>query len=205
VEPGASVQVGFRDEVTPEMVSDWVDAQDTDAMLAALRDVPISPGTTVYVPAGTPHAIGAGILLAELQQPTDFSLLLEYKGFADDEDGAFLGLGRERALEALEYKPWTDDVVARTISSRGERRPGVETMFPVDADPFFRAERIRPAPTQLDAEFSVLLVTDGSATASGDGWDLGLDRGDAVLVPYAAGPCELAGDAEIIRCMGPAA
>jgi mannose-6-phosphate isomerase len=182
-----------------------VDAQDTDAMLGALRDVPISVGTTVYVPAGTPHAIGAGILLAELQQPTDFSLLLEYKGFADDTEGAFLGLGKDRAIEAVDMTPWTDDVVAWAISSRGERRPGVETMFPTDADPFFRAERMRPAPTELPQEFSVLLVTAGSATATGDGWDVELDRGDAVLVPYAAGPCELSGDAEIIRCMGPAA
>ncbi|MGH2808199.1 MAG: class I mannose-6-phosphate isomerase [Actinomycetota bacterium] len=205
VEPGASVQVGWRDGVTPEQLSEWVDTQDTDAMLAALADVSISPGATVYVPAGTPHAIGAGILLAELQQPTDFSLLLEYKGFADDIDGAFLGLGKERALEAVDYEPWTDDVVQWAVSSRGDRRPGIEALFPAEADPFFRAERIRPAPTRLPQEFSVLLVTDGSATATGVGWETALKRGDAVLVPFAAGPCELSGDAEIIRCMGPQA
>ena len=40
------------------------------------------PGDRVFVPAGLPHAIGDGILLVELQEPSDLSVLLEWTGFA---------------------------------------------------------------------------------------------------------------------------
>ena len=39
------------------------------------------PGTSLFVPAGTVHTIGAGILLVELQEPTDLSVLLEWRRF----------------------------------------------------------------------------------------------------------------------------
>jgi mannose-6-phosphate isomerase len=77
-------------------------------------------------------------------------------------------------------------------------------LFPAEADSFFRAERIRPAPTQLEAAFSVLMVVDGRAQFRGGGWKMDVVRGDAVLVPHAAGECTLEGDAEILRCMPPA-
>ena len=51
--------------------------------------------------------------------------------------------------------------------------------------------------------FSVLLVTRGAVALRGDGWSLEIKLGDAVLVPFAAGACELSGDAEVLRCMPP--
>ena len=53
-------------------------------MLAALHEVPVQAGDAVLVPAGTLHAIGGGILLLELQEPTDLSVLVEWKQFGVD-------------------------------------------------------------------------------------------------------------------------
>jgi mannose-6-phosphate isomerase len=202
--PGASVHVGFQQDVSRGTVADWVGRQDVASMLTALCPVTVTAGTTVFVPAGTPHAIGEGILLAELQQPTDFSVLMEWEGFAiDGPQVGHLGLGFDTALGALDRSPWTGDDLDRALSDRGEARPGVETLFPLGADPFFRAERIRGDGTTLDRSFSVLLVTDGRGLLLGDGWELRLSRGDAVLVPHAAGGCALTGGADVIRCMPP--
>lgn len=144
--------------------------------------------------------------MAELQQPTDFSVLLEWEGFAIHGPAAgHLGLGFDLALQALDRSAWSDADVAETTGGRSDGgRSGAERLFPPEADPYFRAERIRPAPTPLDAAFSVLLVTNGRAQVRGDGWKLDVARGDAVLVPHAAGDCTLEGDAEILRCMPPA-
>jgi mannose-6-phosphate isomerase len=203
--PDAGVHVGFEDGVDRGDVAEWVKQQNIDAMLGALRRLDVRAGDTLFVPAGTPHAIGEGILLAELQQPTDFSILLEWEGFAiDGPDAGHLGLGFDRALEALDLSVWEDERVARCTSVREvPDRPGVELLFPEEADPFFRAERIGPAPTTLESSFSVLLPVDGRAELSGDGWDVEIKRGDTVLVPFAAGACVLAGDALIIRCLPP--
>jgi mannose-6-phosphate isomerase len=53
-----------------------IGGEDTESVLEAANRIPVSAGDTVFVPAGLPHAIGAGILLVELQEPTDFSIFL---------------------------------------------------------------------------------------------------------------------------------
>src|SRR5437764_215786 len=78
--PG-EVHLGFRRAVAADEVRDWVERQDAAAMLAAMNQVVVRPGDSVLVPAGLPHAIGAGVTLIELQQPTDLSVLLEWDGY----------------------------------------------------------------------------------------------------------------------------
>jgi mannose-6-phosphate isomerase len=203
--PDAAVHVGWREPVTEDRLARWVEDQDAPAMLDALCRVPVVAGTTVFVPAGTPHAIGAGILLAELQQPTDFSVLLEWEGFAiDGAEVGHLGLGFDLALRSVDLSPWDEDDLLRASSGRGEGGPGVERMFPAEADRFFRADRIRAHPTPLEQSFSVLLAISGKGRLRGGGWEVELSRGDAVLVPFAAGDCVLE-DVEALRCMPPEA
>ena len=80
-DPGASVHVGFAREVALDEVRGWMEAQDSGAMLGAMQELPVTAGDAVFVPAGVPHAIGAGILMVEVQEPTDLSVLLEWEGF----------------------------------------------------------------------------------------------------------------------------
>ena len=79
---GASVGLGFGKEMAKAQVSKMVDARDADGLLASLQKFEVKAGDTVFVPAGTPHAIGAGIFVLELQEPTDLSALLEWNDFA---------------------------------------------------------------------------------------------------------------------------
>lgn len=68
--------VGFTREVSAEEVERWVEEQDTVGMQAAMHRLELAPGDTLFVPAGLPHAIGPGVTLVELQEPTDLSVLL---------------------------------------------------------------------------------------------------------------------------------
>jgi mannose-6-phosphate isomerase len=144
-----------------------------------------------------PHAIGAGILIAELQEPTDLSVLLEWEGFGiDDEQAATLGLGWDTALQSVER-------TARDPAPlRGPRPDGaVCELLPPASAPFFRAQRIAPADACAHVEpgFAVILVLDGAGTIAG----LDVKRGDAVLVPYAAGRTIADGDLIAIACRPP--
>ncbi len=56
-------------------------------MLALMHRIPVRPGDGVLVPGGTPHAIGAGVLLVEAQEPTDQSILLERTNTTASDDG----------------------------------------------------------------------------------------------------------------------
>jgi mannose-6-phosphate isomerase len=189
----------------PGSLARLVTEQQVSVLLDSLNTIPVAPGDTVLVPAGTPHAIGEGVLLVELQEPTDFSVLLEWDGFAiDGRRQGHLGLGFDVALRAADRSRRTAAELDRLRAGRGPVRPGVERLFPAEADPFFQAERLRPAPAAaLEAAFSILVITDGSGRLETRGGSLELGRGDTVLVPYAAGPGEVRGRLEAVRALPP--
>ena len=194
-DPGAAVHVGFARDMSADEVADLVEAADVDGLVSTMQRVPVGPGDAIFVPAGVPHVIGEGILLLELQEPSDLSVLLEWRGIADDAD-AFLGLPREVALSALD----------RSRTDVGTlREPRGDACFPAEADAFFRAERVSGG-AELDASFSVLVVTNGEGVLeTEEGGELWLQRGSTVLVPFAAGAARLSGECDAVRCRPPVA
>jgi mannose-6-phosphate isomerase len=200
--PGTTVHVGFREDVSSDTLERWVEEQDA-TLLGALNPIAVSPGDALFVPAGVPHAIGEGLLIVELQEPSDLSVLLEWKGFGiDDAREASLGLGWQNALGCVDRS--ARDVVAL----RGPQPTGpVARMLPIEAEPFFRAERVAPAPeTEIEPGFAVLVVLEGSGTLEPeDGDPVELRRGDTLLLPHGAGPCRVSGEVLLIACRPPAA
>jgi mannose-6-phosphate isomerase len=193
-EPGASVWVGFSGEAGLGEVRGWMAGQDADAMLASMRELPVAAGDAVLVPAGAPHAIGAGILMVEVQEPTDLSVLLEWEGFELTEDDGHLGLGWDIALQALDRSAF-DAARIGALRGPGEGR----SLLPAAADPWFRAERVRGG-DELDAGYGIVVGLAGAGELGG----VPLGRGTALLVPFAAGPLTVSGDVEAIRCRPPA-
>lgn len=194
--------LGFRRDVSEKEVTDWVEHQNVDGMLAALNRIRLSVGDAILVPAGVPHAIGPGVTVVELQEPADLSVLLEFTGFPGiDRSAAFLDLDEQLALTALDRSAWAGERLAELIVPR---RLG--WALPAKAEPFFRAERIVVDGTHaVDSGYAVFVVVDGAGelrTASGD---VAVSRGATVLVPYGAGPVEITGILELVRCRPPAA
>ena len=195
-EPGARLHLGFREPVSEEGLRDFVAEQDSGAMLGALNPIDVAAGDAVFVPAGVPHAIGEGLLIVELQEPSDMSVLVEWKGFAADEDEATLGMGWPTALRSV-------DRDAIEVSKLQRRRPegAVAELLPPAASAFFTAQRVAPASgaVRLEPGFAVIVVTDGAGRIA----DLQVERGAAVLVPHAAGPVTAEGDLVAIVCRPP--
>ena len=202
--PDASVAAGWREDVRPDTLERWVREQDHDALLGALNPIPVQAGDAIFVPAGTPHAINAGVLIVELQQPSDMSVLLEWEGFGiADEDEATLGLGWGVALRCVE-RTARDPGTLRGPAPRPTEP--VAGLLPAAADAFFRAERLAPAPiAALERGFAILVVTEGEgALLPESGEPVAVRRGDTVLVPWAAGACHLEGDLVAIAARPPA-
>ena len=195
-----AVHVGFSDDVDAATLAGWVRDQDGRAMLDALNRVPVTSGDAVFVPAGTPHAIGEGLLIVELQEPTDMSVLLEWDGFGiAGEEEATLGLGWETGLACVGLSACD----AAALAGPKPDAP-VASLLPGAADRFFRAERVAPDPTaELSPGFAVLIALEGAGTLRTDGHALAVERGDAVLVPFAAGASEVEGDLVAIVCRPP--
>jgi mannose-6-phosphate isomerase len=146
-----------------------------------LRRIPAAPGTTVLIPAGTPHALGAGVLLYEIQQPSNVTFRLDDWGRVD-------ASGMPRALHHREGLTLVDP------HSRPEPIPRV----PVDdvtadrallvATPYFALERIALAGdgvVRLAAGDSpqVLTPVAGAVTLDASGWVASAAIGEMVILP----------------------
>ena len=201
-DPGARVWLGFREDVSTSALTAMVDAQD-DQLLAALNDFPVERGDTVLVPAGQPHAIGAGVFAVELQEPTDFSVMLEHERFGLDANQSWLGLDRALALTSVTRDALGDRELG-ALRRRWDRvEVPVTSALPAAADPFFRADVLdsHHGAARAEAGFSVVVVVDGDGRLLTDGGhDLHVRRGQVLLTPYSCGGLTLTGAATAIRC-----
>jgi len=205
-EPDAVVHLGLRAPVQRSTMLRWVREQDVPAMLAAMNEVAVQPGSALFVPAGTIHAIGPGILLVELQEPTDLSVLLEWERFGINDGSEHLGQGWERILGAAELGPTKTEALLVGDGAGVPANP-ITDLLPPFAAPYFRAQRItlEGEPVQLDQSFSSLVVLDGWLKVWSESADpLDLHAGGTALIPHAAGPTTLDGHAQLIRCLPPA-
>ncbi|MGO9658990.1 MAG: class I mannose-6-phosphate isomerase [Acidimicrobiales bacterium] len=196
-----------RDVETAELLR-WVSDQDTTAMLGQLHKLEVKPGDAVLVPAGTPHAIGEGVFAVELQEPTDFSIMIEFKGFDLDPAGGELGLGREVALSCLRKKAFSagdiDGLRRHGKVNSGTEGGSVQDVMPGAADPYFRAQRVFGGDAvSLAASFAVVVVLSGQGSLEGDGWTVPVKRGNTFVVPFAAGAVGVTGGVELLRCLPP--
>jgi mannose-6-phosphate isomerase len=102
--PGAAVAAGFRETITPERARAAALSGEIESLLAWL---PVQAGDTILIPAGTVHAIGAGVALCEIQQNSDVTYrLYDY--------GRGRQLHLERALEVASLAPHPDKAVPRS-------------------------------------------------------------------------------------------
>ena len=174
----AEVWVGLHERVEPERYLAWIAGQETDRLLGSLNEIRVRAGDVVYVPAGVPHAIGAGVLIAELQEPTDFSLLCEHEGFPIRADDSHLGLGWEAAVTALDL---TAHEPIRAL--------------PPEAASFFWVDEVLEAP----GRFAVLLVLEGEGVIDG----ARARPGSAFALPASSESVRVEGDLRVLRCLAP--
>ncbi len=178
-EEHADVWIGLREPVDASTYREWIESQDVDSLLGSLHRVPVRAGDVIYVPAGIPHSIGAGVLIAELQEPTDFSIVCEWRGYPIDPDDTHLGMGWDVALGAFDLR------VHEPVTSLPEE---AREFFWADADP-------SPA-----GRFAIWIVIAGEGEIDGRP----ARAGDTLAVPAAVTDVQVSGALEILRCLGPA-
>jgi mannose-6-phosphate isomerase len=205
--PDPHVYLGFNRDVEPSELETWFANQNSTEILSAMNRIPVGTGDAIFVPAGTSHAISAGVFIAELQEPTDFSVVLEWRdfGLADRRDGQ-LGMSTELSLQCFDRQCLTAADVAKYHRKAQPNSGGAATLFPADADPFFRAEDVVATRTEsitLPAEYSVLIVLEGAATLVTAGSQTPVARGSTVLIPYSAGDVTIRGELHALRCLPP--
>ncbi len=149
-----------------------------------LRKVDVKPGDVCFIPAGCVHAIGAGIMLYEIQQSSDVTYRF-YDWDRVDKNGNRRELHIDKALDVtdlaftLDPVPAPDAPVARVLD---------ETYFTLD---LLRAEGDVAVPAIC--EFGLLTALEGDLTLSWEGGLVALEKGESWYIPASAPALTLGG------------
>ncbi len=97
---GGNLIVGFKEDTTKE---EYLKHLEDKTLLDILNVDNVEEGDVYFIPTGRIHAIGAGVLLAEIQQTSDITYRI-YDWDRPNPDGTYRDLHAELALEAIDYK-----------------------------------------------------------------------------------------------------
>ena len=200
-----AVYLGWTDDVDPDELARRRDAQDGDWMLGHLNRVEVRPGDALLVPAGTAHALGEGVFVAEVQEPTDFSIVLEWSVTTSGRDDSHLGLGFDTVMPAVDHARMPPERLAALSRYTDPAAGGADPLpvLPAEADPFFRIDVWAPERAEtaaLPPGFAVALVLAGEGTLVGDDGAEPVSAGQVLAVPAAFGGWRPDGDVRMLVC-----
>lgn len=186
-EEGAGIYYGFRREVSREEVEEHI---RNNTLTQLLQFVPVKKGESYFIPAGTMHAIGKGLLIAEIQQNSNVTYRV-YDYGRKDAAGNTRPLHVEKALAVAALTRAQAQADPRRVTENG-------CVFTALAQcPYFRVTKLEAEGTvklQEKDSFSALLITAGEGAI--DGQPFG--RYDTFFIPADHGEVELSGNFEAL-------
>jgi mannose-6-phosphate isomerase len=191
----AYVYLGFQHPPSQEAWARMIREQRVGEMLACFEKVRVQPGDCYVVPAGTPHAIGAGVFMMELMEPTDWVVRCETTsaGFTLPPEACFMGLDLETCLEVFDYRAYSVAEVRRTFQQALQdlvRTSGYceQQLIGPAYHEYFRLHRLsgHGDASWPGGELILLVVVRGEADLLCDGQRQPVRAGQTLLLPGAA-------------------
>ena len=186
----ATILVGFKSDSTKK---EYVDAVKKNTIVNLLDKIEVKTGDTFLLNTGTVHAIGAGILIAEIQQSSDITYRI-YDFDRKDSNGNLRELHTDLALDAINYNHTNTRHNYKNI-------PNVANEMVVS--PFFTTKFL-PINGLVKVEknnqtFSVYMCTNGDFEVIHKNHRYAYTKGQTILIPAAMTQFELAGIATLLE------
>ncbi|MRX65606.1 type I phosphomannose isomerase catalytic subunit [Maribacter luteus] len=175
-DPGANLIVGFNKNVTKE---EYSESLENDTLLDLLNYEEVKEGDTFFINTGKIHAIGAGVLLAEIQQTSDIT----YRVFdfnRKDKNGNLRELHTDLALDAMDYDKKDDFKVVYDQKS--------DTVNSMVDCPYFKTNFLQldnnlSLDVKARSSFTILMCVGGSAEIVTNAGTVAIQKGETVLLP----------------------
>lgn len=189
-EPGAKIVFGHKAKNKKEFIK----LSNEDKWNELLVRVPVKPGDFFFIPSGTVHALGKGIVLLEVQQSSDITYrIFDYNRIGLD--GKKRDLHFEKALSVIKFE--SASYIGKNVASR----IGFKTIL--TSCKYFTVEKwvIRESCyiTSLDV-FIVICIINGNGELLYDDGAIILTKGFSIMIPANMGRYQLKGNIEAIAC-----
>ena len=180
----AEINVGWKNEITPEQ---YQESLQNGTIAEHLNFIKVSEGDSFFIKAGKVHAIGAGVLLAEIQQTSDVTYRV-YDWNRVDEQGNGRELHIDKARDAMNFKV-LDDHSVEYESKINESSNLVDCEF-FTTNIILIQGSLQKDYSSLDS-FVVYMCVEGEITITVDGEKETLEYGQTMLIPAATKIIEL--------------
>lgn len=186
----ARIIVGFKEDSSKE---EYLKHLEDKTLVSILDDVKAKAGDVFFLETGTVHAIGAGLVVAEIQQTSDITYRL-YDFDRKDANGNTRELHVDLALDAINYNK---------VDTQKKYETKANTSNVVVDCPYFTTNFIpledKVAVSKSGETFTVYMCIDGSFEIEFDGFKHSYIKGDTVLVPAEVKAFILNGKASILE------
>lgn len=189
----AELIVGFNKQETKDTYKEAIENKE---ILSLLNTVKVNSGDTFYIPAGRIHAIGAGVLLAEIQQTSDITYRIYDYDRVDTKTNKTRDLHTEESLDAIDF-----EVQDTYISNykKEENTPNTLVHSPYfKTDITFLKNELNKDYTNRDS-FVIYMCVEGKSTVSYNKTKYSLNMGEIILLPASINRVTLKGEAKILE------
>lgn len=183
-DPKAELIVGFNKNVTKE---EYTESLINDSLLDLLNYEQVTEGDTFFINTGKIHAIGAGVMLAEIQQTSDVT----YRVFdfnRKDKEGNYRELHTELALDAIDYEKKDDFKVTYSTALNA---PNAMVQCPYFSTNFIQVNQDIVFDISQRDSFTILMCVGGEAIVKTDEGEVVVNKGETVLLPAISKKIEL--------------
>lgn len=192
--PGASIYLGFKDlNLTRE---EYIAAVAESRLEELLNKVEVKPGDVFFIPAGTVHALGAGLEVVEVQQTSDVTYRI-YDWDRVDAEGKSRELHTSLAVDAIDFESDAELLHREYNLAKGGDAKVIEcnyfTMTLHDVAGVKELDR-----SSLDS-FVVFIALNGSVRIVADGNEETLAEGEVILIPAEVNDISIEGDAKLME------
>lgn len=188
-EPGAEIIYGHNAK-SKEELRQQIESKDWENLLTK---VPVKAGDFFYVPSGTMHAIGAGIMVLETQQSSDTTYRV-YDFDRKDDQGNLRELHLEKSIDVLNIG---EPANSRPVTTKVD---DLKSTLLVASDFFtvYKWEISGKADFEKTADYSLFSVLDGQGSLKVDGQDYDIAKGSHFILPSDVQAWEIKGNLELI-------
>jgi len=199
-EPGASLIYGFSKPMQPEQLDTCL---KENTILSYLQKIPVKKGDVFLIPAGTVHAIGAGIVLAEIQQRSNLTYRL-YDYNRTDATGKKRPLHVEKAKAVIQFSANHPPQMKQPMQQKNGYRVQCLCKCPYFCTTLLTIQTACDWTNyQPDSDtFQVLLCISGSGTMQTKENALSFQKGDCIFLPAHSSMERLTGTAELLQITG---
>ena len=194
-EPGAELYYGHNAQ-TREELADWINHGKWDKLF---RKVPVKAGEFYYVPSGTIHALGKGIMVLETQQSSDTTYRLYDFDRVDKTTGKKRELHLQQSIDVTNV-PHHDPQLNITNEQVGDAQ--VTTFVQPPVSKYFSVKRVElhdgSAEFNREGLYTLVSVLDGEGTLTVDGQDYPIKKGQHFILPNPVKQWRYQGNLELI-------